>query len=479
MSFAYGTAAMALLLVGILIWAPLAPVSAKEVLSRAIVTDNGRQAITPQQVVRQKVRIKKVAAGGGERTAALESWKSSKSAYWHSGADPVNTDLLARYQENGLASALPLSPAVVESWAKIAGSEPSASSEGQHVAVQVVASSTGQQRGLKAVSFYVQTGNWHMDGMTLEFRDATFHISEEHSSILDKHEVPNEILAALELEVDTSLLSSVSATPTRSAELPDTTGEASPAKLDDLEMDVRYALHGIGADLGEGIEIAARPPNRLVINAATASPQRRKQLETLFGSKPGVRLEFEESVNDRVPKRAAAKTIVIPDSDQSSQTPDGRLSQYFGSPTAQENYARSVLQTSTDILAHLYALRELADRWPAVSDGALSPESKAKLAAMVRGHARELQTGTSTLRKKLQLISNGDQPTDQRTATGGIRWQEAGSFGLDAALIVDRTLRALLTVSDVPLSLDQALPRLQKGSRDLELAIDELTKVLN
>ncbi|HTH47400.1 MAG TPA: hypothetical protein VMB21_07810, partial [Candidatus Limnocylindria bacterium] len=66
----------------------------------------------------------------------------------------------------------------------------------------------------------------------------------------------------------------------------------------------------------------------------------------------------------------------------------------------------------------------------------------------------------------------------QPTATGAVRWQDASGSGLDAALRVDRTLRALLTISDAPLSLDQALPRLQQGSGELELAMDDLAKSL-
>jgi hypothetical protein len=85
--------------------------------------------------------------------------------------------------------------------------------------------------------------------------------------------------------------------------------------------------------------------------------------------------------------------------------------------------------------------------------------------------------GTSALKKDLQLILKGETRA-QPTATGGVRWQDASASGLDAALRVDRTLRALLTISDAPLSLDEALPGLQQGSNDLELAVDELAKSL-
>ena len=448
--------------------------SAKEVLSKEIVVDRGRQSITSQQVIRQRVRIRKTASGSaGERVAALESWKSTKSSYWKSKSDPVNAELLDQYKTNGLTSSLPLSPTAVQSWTRVAGSEPSASRQGQDIFVQVVSNPAGEARGLKEVSFRVKTADWHMDQMTLSFADATFQISEEESLILDKHEISTEILNALEPTEENPIRASMPATSKLQ-----TPGVPLTVNLEDLEMAARYSLHDIGADLGEEIEITVRPPSQVVINAAAASPQRKQQIEAMLGNKPGIRLEFQGPVRDNSLNRAAARPRMIPSADQPPQIPDTPLIQYFGSLAAQENYARSVLQSSDDILAHLHALRELAGRWPLGSDEHLSADTKAKLTVILRDHAKQLRMRTSTLNTDLQLILKGEETKGQPVATGGIRWQDASSSGLDAALRVDDTLHALLTVSDSHLSVDQALPRLQQASTDLELDVDELVKSL-
>jgi hypothetical protein len=253
------------------------------------------------------------------------------------------------------------------------------------------------------------------------------------------------------------------------------TGESTPVNLDDLEMSVRYTLHGIGADLGEGIEVGVSSPVQVVVNAAGASPERKEKLAALLGNKPGVRLEFREPVADS-PSRAPAKAIAIPGADPSNQAPDARLAQFFGTPVAQENYTRKVLQVSTDVLAHLYALRDLAGRWPPEREGRLSKDGTAKLTLVVRDHSSELRMATSTLKRDLQLILKGE--TERLPAATGVTWQKASASGLDAAQRVDRALRSLLTISDAPLSLEQALPRLQQGSRDLELAVDGIAKSL-
>ena len=105
---------------------PLVPVSANEVLRRATVADTGRLAVTQQQVVKQRVRVKRTTRRGTPALAAsLEAWKSTTSTYWKAG-DSVSAELRERYKSNGLADALPLSPPAVESWVKIAGTEPSA-----------------------------------------------------------------------------------------------------------------------------------------------------------------------------------------------------------------------------------------------------------------------------------------------------------------------------------------------------------------
>jgi len=167
---AYAGTALTLFLIALLVWGPIAPVSAKEVIQRATAADRERLTITPQKVVRQQVRVARATRLAPKpQKARLESWKSTRSTYWKSSGDPVNSDLLAHYEAHGIASALPLSPVALEAWLKLAGSEPSASRESQKVKVQAVSNAEGRAHGLEAVSFEVQERGWHVDEMTLSF----------------------------------------------------------------------------------------------------------------------------------------------------------------------------------------------------------------------------------------------------------------------------------------------------------------------
>ncbi|MBV8812570.1 MAG: hypothetical protein JO033_28185, partial [Acidobacteriaceae bacterium] len=393
---AYGGAVLTVVLIALLVWTPVSQLSAHEVIQRATVADTQRLAITPREVVRQRVLVKKTERRApGTRTGQLESWKSAKSIFWDADADPLNTDLLNRYKANGLALYLPLSPPALESWLKLAGSEPSASREAGKIDIQVASNAQGRARGLEEFSFRVEPRDWHVDEMTLSFEDAIFQIDEEDSSILNRSEVPSAVLARLEPPESTY-------TPTRARAL--SRGVSPAINLNDLEMAVRYDLHRLKADLGENIEITRHPPAELAVNASGVSADRKKKLAATLANKPGVHLELQAPVRTGT---AGPGTTITTARQPARQPPDQRLITFFGDASAEENYTRSVLGSSTDILAHLYALKELANRWPPGQDANLSSTAKAQLAAMVRDHARDIQAGVSQLKPQVDFFLKG------------------------------------------------------------------------
>lgn len=464
MQFVYGCAALAALIAGFLLFVPVSRVSAQEVLARVKAADAGRFAITENQVVRQRVRIKKTArAAPSTQTARLESWKSPKSTYWNSAGDAVNSDLLRRYQANGLSSALPLSPPALEEWVKLAGSALSASQEGEYVEVRVSSSGSERSGGLEGVSAQVRKVDWHLAGMTLVFAAATFQITEEDSAIVARSEVPSDVLARLEPEEPETPRTASRPTPVPPS--------STSVNLDDVEMAVRYELHSIGADLGENIEVTPLSPDRILVKAWGVSPQRREELASRLANTPDVLLQLERPESDKL----AGKAVTLPQTGSSPPPSDPRLAQFFGGPETQENYTRSVLQAGSSVLAHLYALRDLGARWPPEKEESLSPDAKTQLSTMVRDHAREIRAGAFVWEAQADLLLKGSG----NRATGGIArsasdWQAASTSGLDAARRVDQVLRSLLTTSDTPLTLDDALPRLQQSLRDLDWAIQDL-----
>jgi hypothetical protein len=466
--FAYGAVAMVLVAIAFALWVSVTPASAKEVLMRAAAADRQRFAITGKQVVRQKVRVKKTERGASaEPTVQLESWKSVESAFWKSGSDPISAELLDRYHANGLASSLPLSPPAVESWLAMAGGEPKSSRNGNLIDVQSVANAEGRARGLEEVSVRVEQPNWHMDGVTLSFMDATYEITEQETAVVAQNEVPGDVLAVLNPPASNSGSLTAKTEKQSFAIAP-----APTINLEDLEMTVRFDLHRIGADLGEGIEISDAPPDHVLVDARQVSPQLKAQVVALLANMPGVQLEVA------TPSRGAAANVtkVIPQQAPSNTPPDQRLVMFFGNAEAQENYTRLVLETDNAVAARLYALGDLAARWPQDQQGRLSATAKGRLESMVYDHAREVLTETATLDKYLDpLLKAFDHPLNRNMVpTSGIAWQQASRTALEATQRVDRLLRSLLTTSDDPLTPDQAVPQLQQRLNDLARSVREL-----
>jgi hypothetical protein len=463
MPLAYSGSALALLLIFLLIWGPVQPISAKEVIQRATAADSARLSIKQQEVVRQRVRITEKRRLDAEHTTWLDSWKSTKSAYWQTGSDQLNADLYHRYQENGLALELPLSPLALESWLRLAGCEPRASRDGRRIQVHVTSNAIGQARRLEELSFVVESRDWHVDEMKLSFNDVVFQIDEESSSILDRREVPIDVLARLEPPEPKPALPMHVASGHRSV--------TPSLNLDDLEMSVRYNLHQMGADLGDNIEIT-RAAGQLVVNASGVSAKRKDQLTARLANKPGIQLELQPTVNSgpirQNPVRAVSPSV--------NRQQDPRLMGFFGSADAEENYTRGVLQASTEVLAHLYALRELSLRWPPVNDSDLSGPAKAQLAEIVRDHTHNIQTLVSDLKAQIDFLLKGfnHDAITEISSYGGTNWRDASATTLDSARTVDRILRSLLTTSETPMSVDEALPKLRQSGEKLVSGTNQL-----
>ncbi|MBV8570174.1 MAG: hypothetical protein JO319_06155 [Acidobacteriaceae bacterium] len=332
--------------------------------------------------------------------------------------------------------------------------------------MQVASNAEGRARGLEECSFRVESRNWHVDAMTLSFENATFQIDEEESSILDRRDVPVDVLARLEPPEPSAAAPVIHAPSARRNAVP-------TVNLDDLEMTVRYELHQMGADLGDSIEIS-RSQSELVVNAWGVSSQRKDQLTALLANKPGVQLEFQSPANGhRNPTHAI--TAVPPRSAQQ----DNRLLAFFGGADAEENYTRGVLQSSTDILAHLYALQELAVRWPPGQDSNLSSAAKTQFATMVRDHVHGVQTGLSELTPQIDFLLKGFGYEAIQTipAAGSTSWQATTASTLERARTLDHILRSLLTTSETPMNVDEALPKLKQSVQELESGAHELLEM--
>jgi hypothetical protein len=135
------------------------------------------------------------------------------------------------------------------------------------------------------------------------------------------------------------------------------------------------------------------------------------------------------------------------------------------------------LVTSTDLLAHLYALKQLDDRWPPESASLLSEESREKLATMILENARSAAQRCTELKLMVKPLLDDFAATgeDDLAASATYDAQDPATGALESGKEVDRLLRSLFTTTAQTTSLDDGLPRIRERLGEVARRIAALT----
>lgn len=206
------------------------------------------------------------------------------------------------------------------------------------------------------------------------------------------------------------------------------------AELDASEMAVRFALHKVGACLGEPVEVV-REPKRILVRGVVESAARKQELLTVLSElqdlQPGSidihaldevgsddSMEFTEGVSDASPvsdsqlAREENRTTFV-----ATEVPiQNRLTQYFRNHWDEagtgpiDNLSRQTMQFSARTvdeskrtLTEAWALRRLAQRY-GTNSHLLSLPSRGLLDLMLRDHMRSLNERTLTMRGHLDPV---------------------------------------------------------------------------
>ena len=246
------------------------------------------------------------------------------------------------------------------------------------------------------------------------------------------------------------------------APIPDHTASAGD------ELHVIAALHGIGADLGEPIEVTRSKGGGIQVAAAGLEAARKDQLRDLLAKLPGVNVRFDE-----------AQTVPAGKDDQrrearSSTTPVSmlqlQLQSYLGSAAALQKFTDGILDVSDGAMARAHALRNLAERFPLSEEQTLSAADRSVLVTLRREHANALKDLT---RRMVQLVQPVLAIPESGAAPRAGSWQDGTRDVLESTRQVDRLLNQMLAGGDsnhahAPQELASALASLRA-----QLAADE------
>jgi hypothetical protein len=166
-----------------------------------------------------------------------------------------------------------------------------------------------------------------------------------------------------------------------------------PAPTIGDELRVVSALHGIGADLGDPLEVK-RESSQIVVSGVGIAPERQQQIQQTLNALPNVVVRFTES--DASPQPS------VPENPAPSATPQvqARIAEQMGGRARFDQIAAEALDLSDPLMARAYALRRLAEQFPGEAN--LNPEDLATLHRLQRDHASALRKQTLELEKILK-----------------------------------------------------------------------------
>jgi Putative zinc-finger len=213
------------------------------------------------------------------------------------------------------------------------------------------------------------------------------------------------------------------------------------------ELQAMAALHQLGADLGDPVEVA-REGSQVVVSGAGISTELQRRIQEAMLSIPHVVVRFSEPAApppDRLP--AAADTA--PASPASPSTTPSRLESELGGRAQLASFSSQLLDHDEAAMARIYAVHRLAQQFPQEVERQLDSGKQRLLWSLAREHIAALATEVSTLDRLaapilLPLASSAPLPPRRADAAN---WQAAAESLFQSARQSDTILAALLEAS--------------------------------
>jgi hypothetical protein len=202
-----------------------------------------------------------------------------------------------------------------------------------------------------------------------------------------------------------------------------------------LELQVFLALHRIGADLGEPVEIH-RSGSQLSVIGTGLTAARKEQLRGALSEIPGVELRFDDA------KAATSGGVSPPDRSTSATAPmQIRLQAMLGSREFAEEFTNRALDASDAVMARVHALRAIAKAFPPEIESGLPQPDRDVLTNLRGDHREALSQRIADLQRALKPVLPG---TTRGQAEAVANWQTAAQTLFTAAQGFDQLLNAAL-----------------------------------
>jgi hypothetical protein len=243
------------------------------------------------------------------------------------------------------------------------------------------------------------------------------------------------------------------------------------------ELQAIATLHQMGADLGDPIEVA-REGSHIVVSATGLSATRQRQIRERVTSLPNTVVRFSESTAAAPQEPLPEAPITNPST--ASRVNRHRLEEQLGGHIQFESFSSQLLDRNDATMSRVYALRRLAQQFPADVEGQLRADEQRLLKNLAREHiqalGREVRNIDGLASPVLASLGTSIRPSPNRSAAAD--WQMAVGNLFGSARQTDSLIAGLLGAAppDGPIlylaqQLLAALAQLQSDVQQCDLLL--------
>ena len=222
-------------------------------------------------------------------------------------------------------------------------------------------------------------------------------------------------------------------------------------QLAELQIDVLYRLHALGADTGEPIEVVGTRDGRVRISGTVADDTlRRKIVSSLEASNSrqllDLRLNSLRDARQGIYKRQGTQIVETYDVTQSRFPADVAVRNYLQGKglsgakldTAAEQFSNEMLQHSQAALQHAYALDRLGNVLSTAPLQSIGLSSRQEWSEMANSHATDLEEQLRLLRAQVSWIAARDDEPNGNEATS-LKIEDPAGFERAASALLRQT----------------------------------------
>jgi hypothetical protein len=230
------------------------------------------------------------------------------------------------------------------------------------------------------------------------------------------------------------------------------------------------ALHDLGADLGEPVEVS-RSGSEVLVSGVGIPAGRQQEIKNALASNSHVIVRFSDSPPANVEDQTSTPTDSPAGGDLRQL--QSRFAEQLGGRANLEQLAAQVLDSSESLMAHAFALRRLAEQFPLAAEQELKAGDRDVLKRLRTEHSAAMRRQTAAMDRELQPILatvNGGGPTDSSVPSEP--WQAAAEELFQTARRLDKLVGVMFGAAPSDTPGGQLPAQLKTGLAQLRARLD-------